>query len=191
LSVVILIILVSGSLGVFLYVVATFNRFVRYRKTMAAALSDIDVFLKKRYDLVPRLVETVKGYAKHERETLERVAEVRTRGYDAQTVKDMAELHDRLKGAFGQVFALAEGYPDLKADGAFMQLQGQLVELEDDIEKARRYYNAVVRDNNILCDSFPSNVVRTVFSFKEGEFFESGPGERELEKPIFGRGGTE
>jgi len=186
-----LVVVLLGMFGVFLYVVVTFNRFVRYGKTMGAALSDIDVFLKKRYDLVPRLVDTVKGYTAHEKEALTKVTEMRARHFNTETVPGKAELHGTLKAVVGSLFAVAEDYPDLKADKGFLQLQDELVKLEDDIEKARRYYNAVVRDNNILCDSFPSNAVRAIFRFKEGEFFESAPGERSLEKPLFGRAGEE
>lgn len=163
--------------------VALYNRLVRLRNTVGSSWSDIGVLLKKRYDLVDNLVETVKGYAAHEKQTLSGVTEARGRAMSAGSPgeKGLAE------GAFGAVlkslFALAESYPDLKANASFLNLQHQLRELEDQIEYARRYYNAVVRDYNSLRESFPANLVATQFGFRPSEFFEA-PSDEEARRPV-------
>lgn len=152
-----------------------YNRLVRLRNTVSSAWSDIGVLLKKRYDLVDNLVETVKGYATHEKTTLASVTEARTRAASAATPADKS----RAEGAFGQLlgnlFALAENYPDLKANAGFLGLQQQLRDLEDQVEHARRYYNAVVRDYNTLTEAFPSNIIAGSFGFSRSEFFEPPP----------------
>ncbi|MFZ5907858.1 MAG: LemA family protein [Nitrospirota bacterium] len=154
------------------YVVVLYNKLVRFRNTVQSSWSDIDVQLKKRYDLVPNLVETVKGYATHEKTTFENVTKARSMAMHAATPADKAKAENFLSETLKSLFALAEAYPDLKANANFMQLQTQLKELEDNIEYARRYYNAVVRDFNITIESFPSNLVASAFSFKQAEFFE-------------------
>lgn len=154
---------------------ALYNRLVRLRNTVASSWSDIGVLLKKRYDLVDNLVETVKGYATHEKTTLAGVTEARARAASAAGPADKS----RAEGAFGQVlgtlFAVAESYPDLKANAGFLGLQQQLRDLEDQVEHARRYYNAVVRDYNTLTEAFPSNLIAGSFGFTRAEFFEPPP----------------
>ena len=149
-----------------------YNRLVRLRNTVASSWSDIGVLLKKRYDLVDNLVETVKGYATHEKTTLTDVTAARSRASTAATPGEKS----RAEGAFGQVlgslFAVAESYPDLKANTGFLNLQQQVRDLEDQIEHARRYFNAVVRDYNTLTESFPSNIIAGSFGFSKSEFFE-------------------
>lgn len=165
-------ILIGILLAVLLFIVVTYNRFVRLKNTVQSSWSDIDVQLKKRYDLLPNLVETVKGYASHEHSVLERVTEARTTAMRAHSPANKARAEGLLGETLKSLFALAEAYPDLKANANFAQLQQQLKELEDQIENARRYYNAVVRDFNILVESFPSNLVASQFKFEREEFFE-------------------
>ncbi|MEW6584352.1 MAG: LemA family protein [Nitrospirota bacterium] len=163
-------------LGIFVafvaYAIALYNKLIRLRNTVRSSWSDIDVQLKKRYDLVPNLVETVKGYASHEKSVFENVTKARSLAMHAATPADKAKAENFLSDTLKSLFALAEAYPDLKANANFMQLQAQLKELEDNIEYARRYYNAVVRDFNITVESFPSNIVASSFGFKQEEFFE-------------------
>lgn len=153
-------------------VVAIYNRLVRLRNTVRASWSDIDVQLKKRYDLVPNLVETVKGYASHERSLFEKVTEARSMAMRVSAPAEKAKAENILSETLKSLFAVAEAYPELKANANFMQLQSQLKELEDSIEYARRYYNAVVRDYNIMIESFPSNIIASQFRFTKEEFFE-------------------
>jgi len=168
----------AGLLGVVVLACTTavlYNRLVRLRNTVASSWSDIGVLLKKRYDLVDNLVETVKGYAAHERTTITNLAVARTRAASAASPGERS----RAEGAFGQfvgsLLAVAEGYPDLKANAGFLALQQQVRDLEDQLEHARRYYNAVVRDYNTLVESFPSNLVAGFFAFAKAEFFEPPP----------------
>lgn len=157
-----------------------YNRLVRLRNTVRASWSDIDVMLRKRHDLVPNLVEAVKGYAGHEKRTLIGVTEARAEAMRAEGPEDRANAENTFTDSLKSLFALAEGYPDLKADAGFLELQRQLVEIENGIEYARRYYNAVVRDYNTLTEVFPSNLVASGFRFERGKFFElSSPEERE------------
>jgi len=163
-------------LGLFLLVIlagiAIYNRLIKLRNTVKSSWSDIDVQLKKRYDLVPNLVETVKGYAAHERNVFEKVTEARSIAMHASSPAEKAKAEDMLRETLKSLFAVAEAYPELKANANFMQLQSQLQELENNIEYARRYYNAVVRDYNIMIESVPSNIVASIFNFRQEEFFE-------------------
>lgn len=159
-------------LVVILTVIAIYNRLVRLRTTVRSSWSDIDVQLKKRYDLVPNLVETVKGYATHEQKVLERVTVARSAAMRASSPADKAKAENAFTETLKSLFALSEAYPDLKANANFMHLQTQLKEIEDNVEYARRYYNAVVRDYNILTETFPSNLVAGQFRFVKEEFFE-------------------
>lgn len=154
------------------YLIAIYNKLVRLRTMMQEGWSGIDVQLKKRYDLIPNLINTVKGYATHEKEVFENVAAMRSVGINAKTVKEQEQAENQITQALGKLFAVAENYPDLKANTNFMELQSQLGIVENDIQMARRYYNGTVRDNNILVESFPSNIVANVFTFQKGEFFE-------------------
>jgi LemA protein len=157
---------------VILVFVSLYNRLVRLKNTVKSSWSDIDVQLKKRFDLVPNLVETVKGYAAHEKGVFEKVTLARSAAMQATTPAEMAKSDNMLKDTLKSLFAVAEAYPDLKANLNFLQLQSQFQELENNIEAARRYYNAVVRDFNILIESFPSNIVAGIFNFKQQEFFQ-------------------
>lgn len=163
-------------LGIFIIIlsvgIAIYNKLIRLRNTVKSSWSDIDVQLKKRYDLVPNLVETVKGYASHERGVFENVTKARSMAMQASTPAEKSRAENMFTDTLKSLFAVAEAYPELKANANFMQLQSQLKEMEDNIEYARRYYNAVVRDFNILIESFPSNIIATSFGFKQEEFFE-------------------
>ncbi len=163
-----------------LWVVSIYNRLVRLRNTVKSSWSDIDVQLKKRFDLVPNLVETVKGYAAHEKTVFEKVTQARSLAMQATTPEKMAKAENMLRESLKSLFAVAEAYPDLKANANFLQLQSQLQDLETSIESARRYYNAVVRDYNTLIESFPSNLIAAQFRFRQEEFFQlESPGERQ------------
>ncbi len=177
-----------GILGVFVIaVIAMYNSLVRLRVQCDNAWADIDVQLKRRYDLVPNLVETVKGYAGHERQTLEGVINARNKAMSTEGPAAKAEAEGMLTAALRQVFALAEAYPQLRAVESFTQLQATLGQIEDTIQNARRYYNAVVRDLNTRIAQFPSNIIAGMFNFKPREFFEiTTPAERETPKVNFG-----
>lgn len=151
---------------------AIYNRFIRYGAMMREAFSGIDVQLKRRYDLIPNIVETVKGYAQHEKRLFENVAALRTKLMGDATEKEKGELENGLSHALKSIFALAEAYPELKANQNFLDLQKNLAEIEDQIQMARRYYNGTVRNYNILTESFPSNLIAQSFNFKKADFFE-------------------
>jgi LemA protein len=181
-----LIVLVILALLV-VFVIAMYNGLVRLRVQCDNAWSDIDVQLKRRYDLIPNLVETVKGYAGHEKSTLEGVVAARNRAMTTEGPAAKGEAEGMLTAALRQVFALAEAYPQLRAVESFTQLQQALNQIEDSIQNARRYYNAVVRDLNTKIAQFPSNIIAGMFNFKPREFFEiSAPAEREAPKVSFG-----
>jgi LemA protein len=168
-------------------IIAMYNGLVRLRIQCDNAWSDIDVQLKRRYDLIPNLVETVKGYAGHEKGTLEAVINARNKAMTTEGPAAKAEAEGMLTTALRQVFALAEAYPQLRAVESFTQLQNTLNQLEDAVQNARRYYNAVVRDFNTKIAEFPSNLIAGMFNFKPREFFEvSAPAEREVPKVSFG-----
>jgi LemA protein len=149
-----------------------YNRLVRLRNQSESAWADIDVQLKRRYDLIPNLVETVKGYASHERDTLEAVITARNKAMHATGPADQAQAENMLTGALKSLFALSEAYPQLRAVEGFTSLQGSLESIERDVQNARRYYNAVVRDFNTATEQVPSNLVANAFRFEKQEFFE-------------------
>ncbi len=156
------------------YVIFIYNALVRARQMVQEAWSGIDVQLKRRADLIPNLIETVKGYAGHERKTLEEVTELRTRAQNLprDDVAGRAQVEGMLSQALGRLLAVAEAYPDLKANQNFMQLQTTLETLESEIQMSRRYYNGAARDLNIKVESFPSNLVANSFNFTKAEYFE-------------------
>jgi LemA protein len=177
----VLLLLIVGSV---LYAVYLYNRLVSLRQAADAAWSDIDVQLKRRYNLIPALVETVKGYKNYEAETLEKVIKARQMGMSATTVKEHEQADTMLTQALGKLFALAEAYPDLKANVNFLDLQQQLAQIEDAIQNARRYYNAVVRDYNTRIESFPDNLIAQKYHFEPKEFFELDESEKEVVKKM-------
>jgi len=169
-----------------IFVFGAYNRLVALGQRVNQAFADIDVQLKQRHDLVPNLVETVKGYAGHERSTLEAVVSARNRAMTAQGPAAKAEAEGALTQALRQVFALAEAYPQLRAAENFAQLQTSLGQIEDAVQNARRYYNAVVRDLNTRIAQFPSNLIAGSFGFTPREFFElSSEAERQAPKVSF------
>ena len=155
-----------------LWLAGTYNGLVKLKNRAKEAWADIDVQLKRRYDLIPNLVETVKGYASHERELFEKVTEARTRAMGAQTIKEHGEAENMLAGALKSLFAVSENYPQLRASENFLELQRELTDTEDKIQAARRFYNGNARDLNIVIESFPSNIIAGIFTFKQAEFFE-------------------
>lgn len=167
---------------ILVWTIALFNGLIRLRNTSNNAWSDIDVHLKKRHDLVPNLVEVVKGYAKHERETFERVIQARNQAVSAASPTAKMAAENRLTESLQQLFVLAEAYPDLKANRGFLELQNDLTRIENDIANARRYYNAVVRDFNTKQQLFPANLVAGALGFQESLFFEAGADERQTVK---------
>jgi LemA protein len=177
-------ILVAVLVGGGLYLISIYNRLVALRQSADAAWSDIDVQLKRRYNLIPALVETVKGYKEYEADTLEKVVRARQLGLNAQTVKEHEEADNMLTQALGRLFALAEAYPDLKANVNFLDLQQQLSEIESAIQNARRYYNAVVRDYNTRIESFPDLLIAQKYGFRPKEFFELEANEAEAVKTM-------
>ena len=181
-------IITAVIIAVGLALIAMYNILVKLRIQVDEAWSGIDTQLKRRYDLIPNLVETVKGYAKHEQETLTKVMEARAKATSMNidvskvTAQQMAEFSGAqagLSGALGKLFAVAENYPDLKANQNFLQLQDELANTEDAIQAARRFYNATVRDYNTKVETVPSNIVANMFNFDKREFFEIDESERE------------
>ncbi|MDB5225044.1 MAG: LemA family protein LemA protein [Candidatus Adlerbacteria bacterium] len=168
-----------------LWAIFSYNRFVSLVQRVKEAWADIDVQLKRRYDLIPNLVETVKGYATHEREAFENVTAARASAMNAGTSPaQKGEAENMLSGALKTLFAVAEAYPDLKANQNFMELQRELTDTEDKIQSARRFYNGNVRDLNTSLQTFPGNVIAGMFNFEAREFFELGAGEEAAREPV-------
>jgi len=164
--------------------IAAYNGFIRLINRTKEAWSDISVQLKRRYDLIPNLVETVKGYAKHEKTAFENVTKARSAAMGATGAVAKGQAENMLSGALKSLFAVAEAYPDLKANQNFLELQRELSDTENKIQAARRFYNGQVRDLNIMVQSFPANIVAGWFSFKEVEFFELGEAEAAAKDPV-------
>jgi LemA protein len=158
---------------IILWIIATFNGLVTLKNRAKEAWADIDVQLKRRYDLIPNLVETVRGYATHERELFEKVTQARAAAIGAQGTAAKAEAENALSGTLKSLFAVAENYPDLKASQNFLALQNELTDTEDKIQAARRFYNTNVRDLSIKIESFPANLIASAFGFKEMELFQT------------------
>lgn len=158
--------------GIILWLNVIFNKFIRGKNLIAEAWSGIDVQLKRRYDLIPNLVETVKGYSQHERKLFEDIANIRSQCMSTQGVVEKGQAENALTQQLRSLFAVAESYPDLKANQNFLDLQKNLAAIEDEIQLARRYYNGTVRDFDILVESFPSNIIALLFVFKRADFFE-------------------
>jgi len=165
--VILLLIGLPVAIGIFIY-----NKFIRLRNMVEEGWSGIEVQLKRRSNLIPNLLETVKGYMGHERELLSKVTELRSQSMKERAVGEKARLEEKLSRSLANVFAVAEGYPDLKANQNFLELQAELSEIEDQIQLARRYYNGTVRNLNIQVESFPGNIIAGIFKFTRAEFFE-------------------
>ncbi len=167
------IVLIALAVLVLLYVIVTYNRLVRLRNRIENAWAQIDVQLRRRYDLIPNLVETVKGYAAHERATLEAVTQARASAINAQGPAEQARAENMITGALKSLFAVSEAYPELKANQNFLALQEELSGTEGRISYARQYYNDAVLRLNTKIQSFPSNILAGMFGFKEHEYFEA------------------
>lgn len=168
-----------------LWAIAIYNGLIRLKNRVDEAWSDIDVQLKRRYDLIPNLVNTVKGYATHEKEVFQKVTEARSRAMSAGNAADKAEAENMLSGTLKSLFALSENYPDLKANQNFLELQRELADTEDKIQASRRFYNGNVRDFNTKIEVFPNNIFAKMLNFVKREFFEAEAGEKEAVKVEF------
>lgn len=178
------IVLIVAALLV-LWLIATYNRLIMLKNRSQEAWSDIDVQLKRRYNLIPNLVETVKGYASHERELFEKVTQARSQAMQAKSIKEKEEAENALSSTLKSLFAVAENYPDLKASTNFLELQRELRDTEDKIQASRRFYNTNVRDLNSTIESFPVNVVANLFNFQKRDFFEAEEASKALPKVSF------
>ncbi len=167
-----------------LVVVFMYNKFVTLRTRVAEASSDIEVQFKRRFDLIPNLIETVKAYANFEQTTLQKVTEARTAAMGAQGLQEEMAAQDSLTGTLKSLFAVSESYPDLKANQNFLELQRELTDTENKIQAARRFYNANVRDFTIATQHFPSNIVAKVFGFRSDAFFELPEGQEAAAEPV-------
>lgn len=161
------------------YALALYNSFVKLNNKVKEAFSTMDVYLKKRWDLIPNIVETVKGYVKHEKDTLKEVVELRNSAYDKMSDEEKIKTNEKLSSGISEIMALAEAYPDLKANENFKDLSNQLTKVEDEIANSRKYYNGVVRMYNNKVEMFPSNVFAGLFGYKSKAMFEVSSNERE------------
>ncbi|TSC69671.1 MAG: LemA protein [Parcubacteria group bacterium Gr01-1014_56] len=177
-------ILLGLAVALILWVVGAYNHFVTLVQRCKEAWADIDVQLKRRYDLIPNLVETVKGYATHEKTAFENVTNARARAMNAGGVEERGKAENMLTGALKSIFAVAEAYPDLKANQNFLELQRELSDTENKIQSARRFYNGNVRDLNTGLQSFPGNVIAGFFRFEPREYFELGADEAAQREPV-------
>lgn len=162
-----------------IYALALYNSFVKLNNKVKEAFSTMDVYLKKRWDLIPNIVEIVKGYAKHEKDTLKEVVELRNSTYDKMSDEEKIKTNEQLSSGINKIMALAEAYPDLKANENFKDLSKQLTKVEDDITNSRKYYNGVVRIYNNKVEMFPSNIFAELFGYKSKAMFEASANERE------------
>ncbi len=170
--------------GVALVVIFAYNGLISLKNRTEEAWSDIDVQMKRRYDLIPNLVNTVKGYASHEQVAFEKVTEARARAMGATGVADKEQAENMLTGALKSIFAIAEAYPDLKANQNFLELQQELSDTENKIQAARRFYNGNVRDLNTKIETFPSNIIAGMFAFTKRDFFELDESEAAAKEPV-------
>lgn len=183
---VILLVVISLVIVLAIYLIVLYNSFVSKRNLLEEAFSGIDVILKKRFDLIPNLIETVKGYLNHEKETLSNIVTLRNQALGANSADEKLQFDKKLSNAVGGIFALAENYPDLKANTNFLSLQEDLTEIETEIERSKRYYNGTVRDYNTAIESFPGNLFANSFGFPKRNFLElEDAGQRETPKVQF------
>lgn len=156
-----------------IYFLIQYNSLVKTRNTVKEAFSTMDIYLKKRWDLIPNLVEVVKGYAKHEQQTFEKIISLRTNSYDSLSINKKIDVNKQLTSGISRIMAISENYPDLKANETFLQLSKDLTKVEDEIANSRKYYNGSVRILNNKVQMFPSNIVANLFGFKQVEMFEA------------------
>ena len=185
LSAIIIIIIIGILMLLVFYVIGVYNKLVNARNKVDNQFSQIDIQLKRRADLIPNLVETVKGYAKHEKGTLTAVIEARNMALNAGTINEKIDANNQLTGALNKLFALSEAYPELKANTNFMSLQNDLKDTEDKITYARQFYNDTAMVFNNLVEMFPSNIVANMFGFKKYEFFKALEEEKETPQVKF------
>ena len=164
---------------IIIYCLVLYNDFIKLNNKVKEAFSTMDVYLKKRWDLIPNLVETVKGYAKHEKDTLEDIVSLRSNNYDSLSVDEKIKSNEQVSNNISRIMALAEAYPDLKADKNFRDLSKELTKIEDDIANARKYYNGTVRIYNNKVEMFPSNIIAGILGYKIKYMFEANSNERE------------
>lgn len=177
--------LIVGLLIIGLYILTTYNTFVKFKNRVKEAWSDIEVQMKRRYDLIPNLVETVKGYAAHEKNTLDAVIKARNMAMDSKgSLEDKAKAENMLSGTLKSLFALSENYPNLKANENFLELQRELTDTENKIQASRRFYNSNVLAMNTKLEMFPSNIIGNMFGFTKQEFFKLAEDEQEARKPV-------
>ena len=162
-----------------IYAFALYNSFVKLNNKVKEAFSTMDIYLKKRWDLIPNIVETVKGYAKHEKDTLEEVVKIRNSAYEKMSDEEKINTNEQLSSGINKIMVLAEAYPELKANENFKDLSKQLTKVEDDIANSRKYYNGVVRIYNNTVEMFPSNIFAGLFGYKSKAMFEASANERE------------
>jgi LemA protein len=168
-----------------LWIIAVFNGLIRLKTRTDEAWSDIDVQLKRRHDLIPNLIEAVKGYAAHEKQLFEKVTEARSKAINAQGAEEKGKAENMLSGTLKSLFAVAEAYPELKANENFLQLQTELSDTENKIQASRRFYNGNVRDLNIKIETFPSRIIAGMLGFKKREFFEADESEKAVPEVKF------
>ena len=172
--------IVLGILAIiFIYFIVTYNTLVKLSNIVKEAFATMDVYFKKRWDLIPNLVSVVKGYAKHETDVLENVVKLRNTAYDKMSLTDKIDANEQIANGLSKLMAIVENYPDLKASQNFSDLHRQLVQLENDIANARKYYNAVVRNMNTKIQMFPSNIVANMFKFETATMFEANANEKD------------
>lgn len=169
---------------IILWVIFAYNGFITLQNRSKEALADIDVQLKRRYDLIPNLINTVKGYATHEQGTLTKVTEMRAKAMQAQGLGEKGKAENMLTEALKSLFAVSENYPDLKANENFLELQRELSDTENKIQAARRFYNTNVRDLNTKIESVPANIIASVFKFTQRDFFELDEGDAAAREPV-------
>ena len=160
------------------YILVTYNEFVKTNNIVKEAFSTMDIYLKKRWDLIPNLVEIVKGYAKHEKETFNEITTLRTNSYDNMSISKKIDVNEQLTQDISKIMAISENYPELKASENFLQLSKDLTQIEDEIANSRKYYNGSVRILNTKIQMFPSNIVAGMFGFKEANMFEANAEEK-------------
>src|SRR3989338_4929439 len=170
--------------AIVVWVIFAYNGFIRLITQTDEAWADIDVQLKRRYDLIPNLIESVKGYVAHEKDTLQKVTEARTIAMEAGSIADKGQAENMLTGALKSLFAVSESYPDLKANQNFLQLQKELGDTEDKIQASRRFYNTTVMTHNTAEQSFPGNITASSFGFKPMDLFELGADEQAAKQPV-------
>jgi len=164
---------------VVLYALVQYNNFVKLNNSVKESFSTMDIYLKKRWDLIPNLVEVVKGYAKHEKDTFSEITELRTRSYDNMSIDKKIAINEQLTNSLSRIMAISENYPELKASENFNQLSKELTKIEDEIANSRKYYNGTVRMLNNKVQMFPSNLIASIFGFKEYKMFEINENEKD------------